>query len=58
MYSPTFASHEQPFPIMVADLNSKHINGTIFPGGNALPLNSPMFEFNLCASHSLDTRRP
>ncbi|KAJ7789133.1 lysophospholipase [Mycena olivaceomarginata] len=45
--SPTFTSHEHPFPILVADIVSKHINGTIFPGGNAIPLNSPMFEFNL-----------
>ncbi|KAJ6588115.1 lysophospholipase [Mycena capillaripes] len=44
---PTFASHEHPFPIMVADLASKHINGTGFPGGNTVPLNSPMFEINL-----------
>ncbi|KAJ7672401.1 lysophospholipase [Mycena polygramma] len=44
---PTFASHEHPFLILVANLDSKHINGTIFPGGNALPLNTPMFEFNL-----------
>ncbi|KAJ7450821.1 lysophospholipase [Mycena latifolia] len=44
---PTFASHEQPFPIITATLESKHINGTIFPGGNFIPLNSPMFEINL-----------
>ncbi|KAJ7826475.1 lysophospholipase [Mycena olivaceomarginata] len=44
---PTFTSHEHPFPILVADIVSKHINGTIFPGGNAIPLNSPIFEFNL-----------
>ncbi|KAJ6484319.1 lysophospholipase [Mycena vulgaris] len=45
---PAFASHEHPFPIIVANLASKHINGTIFPGGNGIiPLNTPMFEFNL-----------
>ncbi|KAJ7111443.1 lysophospholipase [Mycena epipterygia] len=44
---PTFKSHAQPFPILTVDLDSKHINGTIFPGGNFIPLNSPMFEFNL-----------
>ncbi|KAK7042581.1 lysophospholipase [Favolaschia claudopus] len=44
---PTFASHQQPFPIMVANIASEHINGTLFPGGNFVPLNSPMFEFNL-----------
>ncbi|KAJ6456403.1 lysophospholipase [Mycena sanguinolenta] len=46
---PTFISHEQPLPILVVNLDSKHINGTIFPGGttNFLPLNTPMFEFNL-----------
>ncbi|KAJ6453592.1 lysophospholipase [Mycena sanguinolenta] len=44
---PTFASHEQPFPIMVVNLVSKHINGTLFPGEGFIPLNTPMFEFNL-----------
>ncbi|KAJ7243596.1 lysophospholipase [Mycena haematopus] len=44
---PTFTSYEHPFPIIVTDLASKHINGTIFPGGYAIPLNTPMFEFNL-----------
>ncbi|KAJ7700428.1 lysophospholipase [Mycena rosella] len=44
---PTLASHELPFPIITADLLSKHINGTIFPGGNFVPLNTPMFEFNI-----------
>ncbi|KAJ7625144.1 lysophospholipase [Mycena rosella] len=45
---PAFASHEHPFPIIVANLASKYINGTIFPGGNGIiPLNTPMFEFNL-----------
>ncbi|KAJ7440575.1 lysophospholipase [Mycena latifolia] len=45
---PAFASHEHPFPVIVANLASKHINGTIFPGGNGIiPLNTPMFEFNL-----------
>ncbi|KAJ7118432.1 lysophospholipase [Mycena crocata] len=44
---PTFASHSQPFPIITANLASKHINGTVFPGGNFIPLNTPMFEFNI-----------
>ncbi|KAJ6478957.1 lysophospholipase [Mycena sanguinolenta] len=48
---PTFASHEQPFPIIVTDLFSKHINGTRLSGGiygsYLFPINSPMFEFNL-----------
>ncbi|KAF8189184.1 lysophospholipase [Mycena galopus ATCC 62051] len=48
---PTFASYEQPLPIIVTDLFSKHINGTILPGGNygsnLVPINTPMFEFNL-----------
>ncbi|KAJ7023454.1 lysophospholipase [Mycena alexandri] len=44
---PTLASHQQPFPVIVMDIISKHINGTVFPGGNVLPLNSPMFEINL-----------
>ncbi|KAJ7461281.1 lysophospholipase [Mycena galericulata] len=52
---PTFTSHELPFPIIVADLVSKHIiNPTIFPGGNVIPLNSPMFEFNLFEMGSYD----
>ncbi|KAF7343260.1 Lysophospholipase [Mycena venus] len=44
---PIFASHEHPFPIIPLNIASKHINGTIFPGGNGIPLNSPMFEVNL-----------
>ncbi|KAJ7092844.1 lysophospholipase [Mycena belliarum] len=44
---PTFASHAQPLPIVTVNLDSKHINGTVFPGGSFLPLNSPMFEINL-----------
>ncbi|KAJ6625147.1 lysophospholipase [Mycena sp. CBHHK59/15] len=44
---PTFVSHQQPLPIITANLDSKHINGTVFPGGNFIPLNTPMFEFNL-----------
>ncbi|KAF8189182.1 lysophospholipase [Mycena galopus ATCC 62051] len=48
---PTFASHEQPLPIIVVNLLSKHINGTILPGNNFganfVPINTPMFEFNL-----------
>ncbi|KAJ7178193.1 lysophospholipase [Mycena filopes] len=43
---PTFTSHQQPFPIITVDLISNHINGTVFPGGNVIPLNSPMFEIN------------
>ncbi|KAJ7608323.1 hypothetical protein FB45DRAFT_1039664 [Roridomyces roridus] len=35
-------------PILVADLESKHISGTVFPGPFALaPLNSPLLEFNI-----------
>ncbi|KAJ7827363.1 lysophospholipase [Mycena olivaceomarginata] len=48
---PTFASHEQPIPIIVVNLFSKHIQGPIFPGNNFgpnfVPLNTPMFELNL-----------
>ncbi|KAJ7747752.1 lysophospholipase [Mycena metata] len=44
---PTLAAHQQPFPIITMDILSKHINGTVFPGGNVLPLNSPMFEVNI-----------
>ncbi|KAJ7023456.1 lysophospholipase [Mycena alexandri] len=44
---PTLASREQPFPIMVLNIVSNHINGTIFPGMNGIPLNSPMFEINI-----------
>ncbi|KAJ7766336.1 lysophospholipase [Mycena maculata] len=51
---PTFASHEHPFPIMVTDLDSKHITGPIFPGGNFIPLNTPLFEINLFEFGSYD----
>ncbi|KAJ7648031.1 lysophospholipase, partial [Roridomyces roridus] len=45
---PTFVSHQQPLPILVADLDSKHITGMVFPGPFAfIPLDSPLFEFNL-----------
>ncbi|KAJ7858829.1 lysophospholipase [Mycena olivaceomarginata] len=48
---PTFASHEQPIPIIVVNLFLKHIRGPIFPGNNFspnfVPLNTPMFELNL-----------
>ncbi|KAJ6552229.1 lysophospholipase [Mycena vulgaris] len=47
VHLPTFASHAHPFLIILANLVSKHINGTVFPGGNVIPLNTPMFEFNL-----------
>ncbi|KAJ7206533.1 lysophospholipase [Mycena pura] len=48
IHLPTFASHEQPVPLMVLNLDSKHINGTIFPGAlDFIPLNSPMFEVNI-----------
>jgi len=48
IHLPTFASHEQPVPLMVMNLDSKHINGTIFPGAlDFIPLNSPMFEVNI-----------
>ncbi|KAJ7623772.1 lysophospholipase [Roridomyces roridus] len=51
---PTFNSHEQPVPIIVTDLVSEHINGSIFPGGYAIPLNTPMFEFNPFETGSYD----
>ncbi|KAF7301898.1 Lysophospholipase [Mycena indigotica] len=51
---PSFASHQQPLPLMVFNLDSKHINGSIFPGGNFIPLNSPMFEANLFEFGSYD----
>ncbi|KAF7343261.1 Lysophospholipase [Mycena venus] len=44
---PIFASHEHPFLIIALNIASKHINGTIFPGPNGIPLNNPMFEVNL-----------
>ncbi|KAF8189185.1 lysophospholipase [Mycena galopus ATCC 62051] len=48
---PTFASYEQPLPILATDLFSKHINGTRLSSGiygsYLNPINSPVFEFNL-----------
>ncbi|KAF7332298.1 Lysophospholipase [Mycena kentingensis (nom. inval.)] len=43
---PTFRSHQQPLPLMVLNLRSNHISGPVFPGGNSIPLQSPMFEVN------------
>ncbi|KAF7291014.1 Lysophospholipase [Mycena chlorophos] len=51
---PTLAAYEQPLPIMVIDLDSQHIEGPVFPGGNFIPLNAPMFEYNLFEFGSYD----
>ncbi|KAJ7068547.1 lysophospholipase [Mycena amicta] len=51
---PTVVAHQQPLPLMVVNLDSKHINGTVFPGGNFIPLNTPMFEINFFEFGSYD----
>lgn len=48
--SPTFQSHEQPFPIFTSDIVSDKGNASnvVSIEGNVIPLTNPILEFNPC----------
>ncbi|KAI0807094.1 lysophospholipase [Fomes fomentarius] len=52
---PTFAKHSQPFPIIVTNtLVSQTSDGAVIEPGNAVPLNDPIYEFNVFETGSFD----
>ena len=45
----SFAAHAQPFPIVIANsLASRTTGNEVFEPGNVVPLNNPIYEFNIC----------